>query len=181
MGFSHLDEVGKQESVRLGRLVVVPAWRPPVSVLSVSGTVSLDPSPTAGAGVAPTLPQEIWFMLVQNSQLGEAVLGRLLKRVAYTRWIWDNPHQLSLSLQISTPSSYTIETHCCTIPCTTWQHQHVPTRVILPLRAHGERGQRDTAQPRTIAEHVIDVLTPEPWHLATSLIAPTRVSLHVQV
>lgn len=70
MGFSHLDEVGKQESVRLGRLVVVPAWRPPVSVLSVSGTVSLDPSPTAGAGVAPTLPQEIWFMLVQNSQLG---------------------------------------------------------------------------------------------------------------
>lgn len=49
------------------------------------------------------LSREIRSMLVQNAQLREAVLERFLKTVGYTRWIWDDPDPLSLSLQVSYP------------------------------------------------------------------------------
>ena len=48
-----------------------------------------------------SLSKEIRILLVQSPVLRETVLERFLKTVGYSRWIWDDPDPLLLSLQVS--------------------------------------------------------------------------------
>ena len=47
-----------------------------------------------------SLSKEIRILLVQSPALRETVLERFLKTVGYSRWLWDDPDPLSLSLQV---------------------------------------------------------------------------------
>ena len=47
-----------------------------------------------------SLSKEIRILLVQSPVLRETVLERFLKTVGYSRWIWDDPDPLLLSLQV---------------------------------------------------------------------------------
>lgn len=47
-----------------------------------------------------SLSRVIRFTLVQNPLLRETVLERFLKPVGYTRWAWNHPDPVSLSLQV---------------------------------------------------------------------------------
>ena len=47
-----------------------------------------------------SLSKEIRLLLVQSPALRETVLERFLKTVGYSRWVWDDPDPLSLSLQV---------------------------------------------------------------------------------
>lgn len=44
--------------------------------------------------------KEIRILLVQTKELKEVVLERYLRTVGYSRWMWDDPEPLSLSLQV---------------------------------------------------------------------------------
>ena len=50
--------------------------------------------------VLSSLSKEIRILFVRTPELREAILERFLKTVGYSRWIWDDPDPLSLSLQV---------------------------------------------------------------------------------
>ena len=50
--------------------------------------------------VLSSLSKEIRTLLVSTPELRETVLERFLKTVGYSRWTWDDPDPLSLSLQV---------------------------------------------------------------------------------
>ena len=53
-----------------------------------------------------SLSRVIRFTLVQHPLLRETVLERFLKPVGYTRWVWEEPDPISLSLQVRELCSY---------------------------------------------------------------------------
>jgi hypothetical protein len=54
-----------------------------------------------------SLSRVIRFTLVQHPQLRETVLERFLKPIGYTRWAWEEPDPVSLSLQVREFYAYT--------------------------------------------------------------------------
>ncbi|KAG6830608.1 hypothetical protein H0H87_007551 [Tephrocybe sp. NHM501043] len=111
-----------------------------------------------------SLSRDIRFMIVQNPMLRETVLERFLKTVGYTRWAWNEPDPLSLSLQdlndymrgVSTPtheyariaalynhSLFVHPSHRDQSLYDTVRHlaasTRAYTRVVLRLRAQGEK------------------------------------------